>query len=164
MFKESNDLQHSQYILSTQGYGTIHLRRRQIFTIFDPYPPPSANLANFWPLPPKKCRRLKLMASPSKKCRRVKWMVPTRYVVYFLKLGIILLTHTQENLTPIKKLPDYINFSEKKTVFYIAIGSATLRFKSEITLKYVLCVVWELRSQAKNPGVNSLNMRERSTL
>ena len=35
--------------------GTIHLRRRQMFTIFDPYPPPSAifyyylsaNLANF---------------------------------------------------------------------------------------------------------------------
>ena len=40
--------------------GTIHFRRRQIFTIFDPNPPPSAffynypsaNLANFWPLPP----------------------------------------------------------------------------------------------------------------
>ena len=24
------------------GLGTIHLRRRQIFTIFNPYPPPSA--------------------------------------------------------------------------------------------------------------------------
>jgi hypothetical protein len=40
--------------------GTIHLRRRQIFTIFYPYPTPSAvfyyypsaNLTNFLPLPP----------------------------------------------------------------------------------------------------------------
>ena len=59
-------------------------------------------------------------------------------IVYFLKLGIIFLTQTQENLTPIKKLPDYKNFSEK--ILY-SIGSATLHSKSEITLKYVLCVV-----------------------
>ena len=36
------------------AYGTIHLRRRQIFRIFDSYPPPInyplANLINFWPL------------------------------------------------------------------------------------------------------------------
>ena len=63
--------------------GTIHLRRRHIFTIFDPYPLPSAFQKNayegdfwslstvtFWPLahgdtPP-----------PPKTCWRLKWMVP----------------------------------------------------------------------------------------
>ena len=50
--------------------GTIHFwikRRRQIFTIFDLYPPPSAFFTTlhrriwqiFNPLPPKKCQRLK---------------------------------------------------------------------------------------------------------
>ena len=42
-----------------QAIRTIHQRCWQIFTIFDPYPPPSeffyynlsANLVNFWPLP-----------------------------------------------------------------------------------------------------------------
>merc|ERR1719491_1916048 len=55
--------------------GTIHLRRWRFFTIFDPYPPPSAvfyyypsaNLANFRPLPPKKCRRLKWMVPEGSK-------------------------------------------------------------------------------------------------
>ena len=49
--------------------GTIDLRRRQIFTIFDPYPPLSAVFTiirwQFWPsfdtYPPNKCRHLNLM-------------------------------------------------------------------------------------------------------
>ena len=53
-------------VLSKLKNGTIHLRRRRIFTIFDPYPPPSANFSNFWPLLPRKCRRLK-------------WMIPMSY-------------------------------------------------------------------------------------
>ena len=63
--------------------GTIHLRRRQIFTIFDPYPPTIGI--------PAKClwRGFLILMycdlwtigtwgypSPPKTCRRLKWMVP----------------------------------------------------------------------------------------
>ena len=80
--------------------GTIHLRRRQIFTIFDSYPPasavfyyyPSAKLTNFRPLPPTNCRRLK-------------WMVPKAsfcYVIFLAKKAFNNLTkqkycHTNGN-------------------------------------------------------------------
>ena len=33
-------------------YETIHLRRRQIFTIFDPYPPPVGNRRHSIKMPP----------------------------------------------------------------------------------------------------------------
>ena len=66
--------------------GTIHLRRRQIFTIFDPYPPTIGILAKcLW-------RRFFILMYcdlstignqegppyPPKTCRRLKWMVPYR--------------------------------------------------------------------------------------
>ena len=85
---------------------TIHLRRRQIFMIFDPYPPPStvfyyypsANLANLRPLPPKKCRRLK-------------WMVPvykSQIWTFLHHTGIPILIFKGEKLQNFKRSKDYI--------------------------------------------------------
>ena len=52
-------------------FGTIHLRRRQIFKIFDPYPLRrqifTTICRQFWPI---------FDPSPQKNCRRLKWMVP----------------------------------------------------------------------------------------
>ena len=52
--------------------GIIHLRRRQIFTIFDPYPPSrwqffTTVFRQIWPI---------FDPFPPKQCRRLKWMVP----------------------------------------------------------------------------------------
>ena len=45
-------------------YGTIHLRRRQIFTLFWPLPPTVGKFGKF------------LTPPPPRACRRLKWMVP----------------------------------------------------------------------------------------
>ena len=52
--------------------GTIHSRRRQIFTIFDPYPP---TVGSFLLLSVGKFGKF-LTPYPPKRCRRLKWMVP----------------------------------------------------------------------------------------
>ena len=64
-------------------FGTIHLRRRQIFTIFDPYPPTIGVPAKcLWRgfLILMYCDLLTISTwghpSPPKTCWRLKWMVP----------------------------------------------------------------------------------------
>ena len=59
--------------------GTIHFRRRQIFMIFDPYPPPLAvflllSVGKFYTPP------------PPKKCRRLKWMGPYFYYLHWVTI------------------------------------------------------------------------------
>ena len=51
---------------------TIHLRRRQFFTIFDPYPP---TVGSFLLLSVGKFCKF-LTPPPPNKCRLLKWMVP----------------------------------------------------------------------------------------
>ena len=58
--------------------GTIHLRRRQIFTIFDPYPPPIGirrHFSKMTPSPPKKTSALgKFAPPPPKFIDWIKWV------------------------------------------------------------------------------------------
>ena len=67
-------------------YGTIHLRRRQIFTHFRPLPPYRRQFLctirrQIWQI---------FYPSPPKTCRRLKWMVPKTFqdVIYSTKTGV----------------------------------------------------------------------------
>ena len=68
--------------------GTIHLRRRQIFTIFDPYPP-LASVGSFfttirrqiWPI---------FDPSPPTNCRCLKWMVLNQNTFQWMFNNIVL--------------------------------------------------------------------------
>ena len=52
--------------------GTIHLRRRQIFTIFDPYP---TTVGSFFTTSRRQIWPIFDPYPPLKKCRRLQWMV-----------------------------------------------------------------------------------------
>jgi hypothetical protein len=51
-FLQNSDCKTCKILTFVVYYGTIHLRRRQIFTIFDPYPPPVGNHRHSSKMPP----------------------------------------------------------------------------------------------------------------
>ena len=69
--KSPIDLQTSVY--NASSFWTIHLRRRQIFTILEPYLP---TVGSFLLLSVGKFNKTLTPSSPPRKCRRLKWVVP----------------------------------------------------------------------------------------
>ena len=85
-WKKTNFFSKSQCFQILSRFGTIHLRRWQIFTTFDPYPTTIGIPAkgDFWSL----CtvtfdHRPMVTPLPPKTCWRLKWMVPVILTHFF---------------------------------------------------------------------------------
>ena len=129
-------------------FGTIHLRRRQIFTIFDPYPPTIGI--------PAKClwRGFLILMycdlwtigtwghpSPPKTCWRLKWMVPT-------------FTIAESQVCPVSYICTYIL-------------TAILQFCQQHqtrTSYYILCTFWNVCERLSCLIKHSVNGSKRELL